>query len=389
MKRILSFGSLVDPGELAHIPEASEAANRFQLGLLSGLKERGVEDVVALTGFPIATVPRPRRLLVEGHRWESDGLRIVAPGFLNVPPIKPLWIHAALRRAGLAERQGVEAVLSYNPAPGFGSAALSVARTLGVPFICVVADHTMRRQRSPLRALEWKWSTRVIKSSDGLVVLSGHVVGDLATTVPWVKVDGGLSDDWDVLPQVDALTKTIVYAGTPSFAGGAQLLLDAFSLVDDPEMRLVFAGRGGLMDEVQAAAAVDPRIAIEGFLPRDEMQGLLASATVLVNPRLSDEEENRFNFPSKILDYLASARPVVTTLAGDLDPVYGDIGIPLIDETPAALARLLQDTCARSEEELRDIGARGRRFVLAERRWAAQSELVYRLICRVLEGGTS
>lgn len=384
MKRILSFGTLVDPAEVEHIPEAFEAANRFQFGLLSGLKERGVEEAEAITAFPIATVPRPRRLLVEEHRWESDGVGILAPGFLNVPPIKPVWVHAALRRAGLSRRQGVEAVLSYNAGPGPGSAALSVARTLGVPLISVVAEYSFERPRSPLRVIEWRWRTSVIKSSDGLVVLSGHVVTDLGMDVPWVKVDGGLSDDWDELPRVDLLAKTIVYAGTPAYVSGARLLLDAFRSIDDPEMRLVFAGRGGLMDEVRAAASVDPRIRIEGFLPRRDMQRLLAGATVLVNPRLSSEEENRFNFPSKILDYLASARPVVTTLAGDLDPVYREVAVPLLEETPTALARLLQELCARPEEELRELGARGRRFVLTERRWTDQAERVYELILRVL-----
>jgi glycosyltransferase involved in cell wall biosynthesis len=114
------------------------------------------------------------------------------------------------------------------------------------------------------------------------------------------------------------------------------------------------------------------------------MQRLLASGTVLVNPRLSSERENRFNFPSKILDYLASGRPVVTTLAGDLDAVYRRIAIPLLEETPESLARLLVDLCSRPERELAEMGARGRDFVLSERRWGSQGRRVYDLVERVI-----
>ena len=389
MNRILLFGSLVDPDAVKDIPEASEAANRFQLGLLDGLLATGLRHATAITALPIAAVPRPRKVFVRSQRW-SLGARIdiVAPGFVNLPPIKPFSVHTRLTRAGRLARAGVSAILAYNAVPGPGSAGLAVARKLGVPFICVVADHDPSCiGRSPLRAGEQWWSNRILAGSDGLVVLSGHTARDLAGGRPWIKIDGGVGRDWDELPQLAPLRKTVVYAGTPAYVSGARLLLEAFARVDDPEMKIVFAGRGGLEDEIRAAASRDPRIEVRGFTTREELRQLLASATVLVNPRLSAPSENRYNFPSKILDYLASGRPVITTLAGDLDPVYADVAIPLRDETPTALAALMQEVCARSEQELTMIGSRGRDFVLGERRWVDQAAEVYRFIeMRIAEG---
>ena len=347
--------------------------------------DSGLQSALAITGLPIATVPRPRKVFVHASNWSlGEGIDLAVPGFLNLPPVKPVSIHLALRRAGLRAAAGADAVLAYNALPGPGSAGLAVARKLGVPFICVLADYSARSPRSPFRAAELRWSTRIVRRSDGLVVVSGHTIEDLGVSLPWVKVEGGLSNDWDELPKAKVMPKTIVYAGTPTFAGGALLLLDAFRRIDDPGMRLVFAGRGGLETEILAAASEDPRVQVKGFLLREEMQKLLASGTVLVNPRLSAEKENRFNFPSKILDYLASGRPVVTTLAGDLDAVYRRIAIPLSEETPESLARLLVDLCSRPEGELAAIGARGRDFVLSERRWESQARRVYDLVERVI-----
>jgi hypothetical protein len=112
------------------------------------------------------------------------------------------------------------------------------------------------------------------------------------------------------------------------------LLVDSFRLIPDPDVRLVISGRGGLERELRRAAQSDPRITIAGFLDRQAWRRLLASATVLVNPRLSSALENRYNFPSKLIDYLAAGRPVITTLSGDLDPEYLKITIPLHEETP-------------------------------------------------------
>ncbi len=382
MNRVLLFGSLVHPDAVKDIPEASEAANRFQLGMLNGLLAAGLERATAITALPIAAVPRPRKMFVRAQRWSlGDRIDIVAPGFVNLPPIKPLSVHRRLKRAGTLARAGVSAILAYNGTPGPGSAGLAVARELGVPFICVVADHDPRyRGRSPLRAGAQWWSNRIVGGGDGLVVLSGHTARDLAGGRPWIKIDGGVDRDWDEIPDLAPLRKTVVYAGTPAYVSGARLLLEAFAKVEDPEMNLVFAGRGGLEDEIRVAASRDQRIEVKGFTTREELRRLLASATVLVNPRLSAPSENRYNFPSKILDYLASGRPVITTMAGDLDPVYADLAIPLRDETPSALAALMQEVCARSERELTAIGSRGRDFVLGERRWVDQAADVYRFI---------
>jgi glycosyltransferase involved in cell wall biosynthesis len=382
MNRVLLFGSLVHPEAVKDIPEASEAANRFQLGMLNGLVAAGVKRATAITALPIAAVPWPRKLFVRSQSWiVGDPIEIVAPGFVNLPPIKPVSVHRRLKRAGILARAGVGAVLAYNAIPGPGSAGLAVARKLGVPFVCIVADFDPSlRGRSALRAGEQWWSNRIVRESDGLVVLSGHTARELAGDRPWIKIDGGVGGDWDEPPDISPLRKTVVYAGTPAFVSGARLLLEAFARVDDSQLKLVFAGRGGLESEIRAAASRDARIEIRGFMTREQLQRILVSATVLINPRLSAATENRYNFPSKILDYLASGRPVITTLAGDLDPAYADVAIPLRDETPGALAALMQEVAARPEQELTEIGARGREFVLAKRRWVDQAAEVYRFI---------
>lgn len=357
----------------------NEAGNRFQLDMSRGLIAAGVERITAISAITVATVPVPRHVFIHEAAWDlGRGLDIVAPRFVNVLPIKPISVRRHLREAGARLEGPIDAVVAFSPTPlGHASAGLAVARKFGAPFACVVTDFVPGlRPRSPLRAIEQRMAARVLRQSDGLVVVSGHTPRDSDFQKPWVKIDGGVAEDWERLPEVRLREKTVVFAGTPDRVRGAQLLLDAFALVRDPDVRLVFAGRGGSTGEIEAAAARDPRIEVKGFLPREEMRELLASATVLVNPRLSSAPENRHNFPAKLLDYLASGRPTITTLAGDLDPVYPDLTIGLRDETPEGLASLLSDVCAWDEAKRTALGARGREFVMRERRWDKQAGLI-------------
>lgn len=371
VRRVLFFGSMVDSAAVRSLPEVSEAANRFQLGVLQGLLEVGVERVIAVTALPV-TARRPGRgARTPSYRWNPHpGLDIVAPSYLNVAPFKPFAVHTRLRHVGLhADAIRPDAVLCYNPVPGSASAGLAVARKLKIPFITIAADFAMPSTMSGLRAAQARWSLRILRASDGIIVLSGHTVGDTGFDGPWTKVDGGVTDDWDDPPPVALVAKSIVYAGTPAEVSGTRLLLAAFRVLPDQDARLVVSGRGGLEEEVRTAAAADPRIRFVGFLDRGELQRLLRTAAVLVNPRESRFPENRYNFPAKLLDYLASGRPAITTLAGDLDPEYRRVTVPLVEETPEALAGLIHTLLQKPEAELAAIGAAGRELVLTTRRW--------------------
>jgi glycosyltransferase involved in cell wall biosynthesis len=82
-----------------------------------------------------------------------------------------------------------------------------------------------------------------------------------------------------------------------------------------------------------------------------------------VNPRPSRLIENRYNFPSKLMEYLAAGRPIISTATSDVADHYGDRLVVLADETPAGLARCIEDTIALPEQQRAALGARSRAAV--------------------------
>ena len=70
---------------------------------------------------------------------------------------------------------------------------------------------------------------------------------------------------------------------------------------------------------------------------------------------------------NKISDYLAMGRPVIIALESANNPVRdADAGLCVRPECPAELARSIMKMAAMNEDELREMGLRGRRYVERE-----------------------
>ena len=126
--------------------------------------------------------------------------------------------------------------------------------------------------------------------------------------------------------------------GTPMFVYSASDYFDVVTFIlramkrvwkDHAECRITMTG---VNPEVVARLAVreglesaltDGRIAVTGYLERRELLLTYRSAAALLIP-LSDDLESRARFPSKIGEYLASARPVVTTDVGEIERFLRD-----------------------------------------------------------------
>ena len=64
LRHLLFLGSLQSPDDCSRNPVCSQAANSFQLNLLHGLLDYGVEHVTALSMVAMPSFPRTRRLVV-------------------------------------------------------------------------------------------------------------------------------------------------------------------------------------------------------------------------------------------------------------------------------------------------------------------------------------
>lgn len=104
-----------------------------------------------------------------------------------------------------------------------------------------------------------------------------------------------------------------MYAGLLSEVTGVDILLKAMKKVTAKNLRLLISGKGELENEVKLQAKTDGRIQFLGFLDVDDYYIKLNEANIFVNPRNMSLPQNKNNFPSKILEYLATGRVIIST----------------------------------------------------------------------------
>ena len=177
-----------------------------------------------------------------------------------------------------------------------------------------------------------------------------------------------------------ASPRVCLYAGSVCRLYGLPQLVEGFRMADIPDTRLVIYGPGDYVEEVTAIAAEDPRIEYGGMLLSSQVVEKEMEATLLVNPRPTDEEYVRYSFPSKTMEYLASATPVLTTRLPGMPKEYNPYVNFIDEETPAGIARALRAVFARPAADLTRQGLAARDFVLKERNNRVQAGKILEML---------
>lgn len=156
---------------------------------------------------------------------------------------------------------------------------------------------------------------------------------------------------------------------------GFQVLIEILPalLAEFPELRVVLAGGGDLLERFREAARPwGERVHLPGPVLRDTLPDLYRAADLFVLPAVHDGKGNVDGLPNVILEAMASGLPVVASgISGiPLAVEDGRTGLLVAERDPAALLgalrRLLADPAA-----ARSMGERGRRKAEAELTWDA------------------
>lgn len=167
---------------------------------------------------------------------------------------------------------------------------------------------------------------------DGVVAISapladwaraeGHRIG---RSVPVLELPV-VVDVGEQQPTIDAqVPTTLVYSASSGYDAALRYILQAMRTVWEahPECRLVVTGVEAARvlrlaaEEGHPGAADEGRLVPTGYVDRPQLMALQRRASALLIP-LFDDEADRVRFPTKVGEYLASGRPVITTSVGEI-----------------------------------------------------------------------
>lgn len=198
------------------------------------------------------------------------------------------------------------------------------------------------------------------------VILEGHSDITMAEKIP--------STERKAKPRI------CFYAGGVSKQYGLENLVKGFQKANIPNAQLHIYGPGDYVDELKEIARDDQRVIYGGMLLNSEIVDKEMEATLLVNPRPTQEAFVRYSFPSKTMEYMASGTPVLTTVLPGMPKEYYPYVYFIQDETPEGIAQALTNVMTCSDEELFHKGMEGRNFVLSQKNNVVQSEKIVNML---------
>lgn len=259
--------------------------------------------------------------------------------------------------------------------------AMLAARLRGKPCVGIVTDLPDMLSGS---GFSKKLANFVIRHCTHYVLLTEAMNGYLNKRgKPYVILEGHADITMaDRIPSMEkkAAPRVCFYAGGVSRQYGLANLVEGFRKANLSNAQLHIYGPGDYVKELQQIAAEDPRVSYGGMLLNTEIVEKEQEATLLVNPRPTDEEYVKYSFPSKTMEYMASGTPVLTTVLPGMPKEYHPYVYLLEEETADGIAKMLTEVLSNSDEALFQKGKEARSFVLEQKNNVIQARKILEML---------
>lgn len=379
----------------------NRAGNTFQTKLIQGIARSGLPDVEVFSVRPVPSYPKARKLwFVAGRDRLDDDIVVCLLPFLNVTPIKQvmLGLDVVFSLLGWAwrKRRQKRIVLTYNLSVPPAALTLLAARLVRAKAVVSVNDVNVPGETVPttsLFRLDFALQRWLMPRFDGHLVVADRIARDFFPGRRYVRIEGGVDREFLESTQRGGASSAahsplvLAFAGTLNEVNGVPLILGAMQRLRDTNLKLRIAGGGPLQELVRDAARQDPRIDFMGMLDTAAVADLYKHADVLLNVRLTNAVDTRYFFPSKLIEYLGSGVPTITTRVAHADTEFAGLVYVLGEESPQALADLLIKVASLQTEERWKLGRLARTYVTTYKTWDVQSAKAAEYL-RSLVGGS-
>ncbi|ARN77771.1 hypothetical protein BST97_07030 [Nonlabens spongiae] len=324
VRKVIWLGPVVN-SHLFTQKAVSPAANKWQSSFIHGLLDNKIE-VINLSYQPCPLWPRGA-LWIHSHKKVvfGEGFKQLSTGYLNVPFIREYWISASLFFKTVISadlRSSSTIFFTYNPLKRHLYFAKMIKLFFKLKWISVVADD----QRKGNPDIDLYLSHGYFRDSDFRSKLF---------------LDGGIEQlDIDCMQPIDRKSNNfkVVYSGAINDWTGIFQLVEDFNKIDAPCVNLEIYGKG---EEDRMLSLIESKsiknVVYKGFVSDSVLMTAMRGADVLINPRNTSLENTKYNFPSKLLTYIALKKPVISTFSAGLSP---SIRAVLLEYTDAESLKL-------------------------------------------------
>lgn len=404
--KILLLGSLISASRMEELnsnskEKASVAPVNYETMLAKGLMENGAKvDVLSIPA--VSAYPNSIYKYMTGKQETiEDSINIQWVPFVNIQLLKQLTIKINVEKLlekWLKDNQNVKdkVVLMYSIYPPYSEPAIRLCKKYGCHISAVITD-------LPEYMYSWKNSNGIRgwyskRLSKKMIELQGKCDSYILFTNPMAAkmrienkpfiVSEGFCDIsiFDDIPTQEKYTrKTIVYGGNLSKLYGIKNLVKGFMQTDiDAELHLYGAGEDSIF--IEECAKQDSRIKFFGRVNRKTLLIALKKANLLVVNKPTSDDYSNYSFSSKILEYMASGTPLLTTKVGGMPKEYYDYLYFFDEESIEGIKYSLEKTISISDKQLKDHGLAARTFAVKNKNYHCMTSKIINFLSDSING---
>lgn len=291
----------------------------------------------------------------------------------------------------------IDVILLYSTATS-GIQTVDLAKSLGIPVLFRMLDLSYSLVQIPImKQIAKKFEKNVITNATKILSINPDLsryaieTGSQSENVEVfpLGVDTNL---FKILPLDLELAKklgiknheqVIMFIGTLFDFVGLHTIIENFDLIlkNNPDAKFVIVGGGPNYNSLNSLIKkknLESHIIMTGFVPKDSLPNYLSISTICIQPFEINETTNRI-LPSKILEYFACGKPVLSTPLEGTKEILPDekFGIIYSDSNNfvKTLSKLLLD-----DSYLKKLGNNGYHYVIENHDWSVLSkELIEKL----------
>ena len=365
-----------------------QAGSVFQWNIIDGFIENGYTNFKIVNFAPVGAWPSAyKKLTLPSVKWNYKGIECFELGGINVPYLKQKQREIKLYNFLKKQKDGEE-IFMFSPNLIFLNVLNRLKKKKNFKITLLITDipefyDMSNKKKSLIRKYIANKSNELLHIADNYILLTDQMAEYLKITKPYLVLESIVNPGESFVgDNSESNEKIIFYSGLLHKKFGIENLLNAFIQMKNENYRLYLCGDGDCKEKIIELSEKDKRIVYFGNIDRSKVLELQKQSTVLVNPRQNIDAFVKFSFPSKTVEYMLNAKPVVMYKLDGIPDEYDDYLCYVDNNTVEALRDKLNEVINWPQGKRDSFGQSARDFVVKNKNRKIQTKKVLDFILK-------
>lgn len=357
------------------------AANNLSKKLIKGFKECLGNDLIIINCPFIGSFPQyTKKIYYKGKKSAYKSHFDI--GFFNLFAIKNISRYIGIRRILKKiilkySNQDIR-IISYSLHAPFLLALENAKKLNNHIKTCIIIPDlpemmNLNKKKSKIKTVLKKIDIKIIYKSlyrnDYFVPFTKHIIDYLSleknkcAVIDGIAFEDDLDNNTSKRYNFEYKKKAFLYVGTLNYIYGVMNLIEGFKKLEYPDIELWICGKGEAQKEIIKNTHIDNRIKYLGDLTHNELKILYSKCYALINPRPNYGEYVKYSFPSKIIEYLSTGKPVLAYYLDGMSDEYKKYIFEIKYNGADGIYRSLKEFITSSYQKLLQIAELAKKYI--------------------------